>query len=89
MYYISLGGNNLKSNQSITYDDNEFIINKCNWIGVLLEVSNSLKELRGLKTSILNKDSTIRILEDIIRGFNYYGFYNINWFEEMEMYSIE
>ena len=89
LYYISLGGNYLKSNQSIIYNDNEFIINKCNWIGVLLEVSNLLKELRGLKTIILNKDSTIRILEDIIRGFNYYGFYNISWFEEMKMYTIE
>ncbi|MBE7646760.1 hypothetical protein F7644_12295 [Tenacibaculum finnmarkense genomovar ulcerans] len=91
LYYITLGGNTEKSNESITVGPKniKYTINKCNWMGVLIEVSNTLKELKKINSPILNKNATIILLEDIIRGFNYYGFFNVNWFEGMEMYKIE
>lgn len=89
LIYISLGGNYIKTNDKLIYKEKEYIINKCNWTGILLEVSDVLKELKKIKTPFPNKLASIRILEDVIRGFNFFGYFDINWFEGMNTYTID
>lgn len=89
LVYLTLGGNVVKVNQQITVNSKEYTITKCSWMSLLIETTETLQEFKKIQASFSNKASTIRILEDIIRGFNHYGFFNIKWFEGMDMYTIK
>lgn len=89
LVYITLGGNAVKINQEIEVDDKKYAITKCSWMSLLMETSATLQEFKKTEAPFSNKASTIRLLEDVIRGFNYHGFFNIKWFEGMKMYTIE
>ncbi|MFA8436785.1 MAG: hypothetical protein ACEPOZ_19945 [Marinifilaceae bacterium] len=96
LFYITLGGNSNKLNEkvSIEYEvDQEKIacettINKCNWMGLLMQVYRLKDQLMAVTASIPHQQALIRILNDLIVGFNYHGFFHINWFQSMPSYSI-
>lgn len=96
LFYITLGGNSNKLNDKVNLDfekedETKFIhttINKCNWMGLLIEIHNLKDQLAIMTTPIPNKYAMIRILDDLIAGFNYHGFFNIKWFRQMRSYPI-
>ncbi len=90
LYFIALGGNNNKINDKLPcLDGKNIIINKCDWLSILIEVSTILKQLKQIDIILPNNGAIIRILEDIIKGFNLFGYYHIKWFNKLNTYNIQ
>ncbi len=90
LYFIALGGNGSKVNNKLPCSDGrDIIINKCDWLSILIEVSTILKQLKQIDVILPNKESIIRILEDVIKGFSLFGYYNIKWFNKLNTYNIQ
>jgi len=62
---------------------------KCNWLSVLIEVSNLLEEMRTIKYRDTNRSALNRILQDIIRGFNIHNLYYLKWLNELNKENFD
>ena len=92
IFYIALGGNSNKKNEKLEFvfrDKNlEITINKCSWIRLLLAVEDTLSEVRRISFPIPGTGSIMRVLEDVVRGFESFGYRKTSFFIGMPIYKI-
>ncbi|MCK0201445.1 hypothetical protein MWN41_00205 [Ornithobacterium rhinotracheale] len=90
LIYIALGGNHgTLHNDNLDYQNKNYIINKCSWRNLFNEVNSILNGFKNFNHPIPNKETYILILEDIVRCFNFFGYYDIKWLKELKSIEIE
>jgi len=78
LYFIQCGGlNNSNNEPDFTNNDNSVVICKTNWTKLLAEITT-------LKESDYIDNSQERILDDLIRGFELFGFFRKLWLNSLK-----
>jgi hypothetical protein len=81
LIFIALGGLRTKSSEKIEILDQEIVIYKCKWSGILQSVL-AAKDQIDKSSNLLNTSGAIsNILGDIIMTFRLFGFSTAPWFE--------
>lgn len=99
VYLIALGGNinmlhekvsiKLKitlqeSSAEVSVPINKDVdVYKCNWFSLLNYISSLRNEMWSQKYWDSNRNAVIRLLDDVILGFNLHGVYDIDWLDSM------
>ncbi|MDD2576960.1 MAG: hypothetical protein PHV76_05610 [Bacteroidales bacterium] len=89
IYFFAIGGNTNLISESLLIDGRKHIINKTSWHLLLNKVVNTKKSIINNIIKIDNEKGVIRIIDDIITSFEKHNYYQINWFENIDLkYSI-
>lgn len=89
LYYIQLGGLLDFKDESHTHSNRSkkegklIMILKTDWTRILSQVVREKDRLAQLDYQPIN--AYVRILEDLIKGFELHGFYKKSWFEDLEI----
>ncbi|MBP7984418.1 MAG: hypothetical protein KAZ28_02120 [Bacteroidaceae bacterium] len=86
LYFIALGGN-----ENLNFGRNSNIeIIKCSWVNLMIEVETCKNEIVEHKYNLGIEDSLLRILQDLIDIFNYFGVVD-SWLENIDFkkYKID
>ncbi len=89
IYFFAIGGNTNLISETLIIEGREHIINKTSWQLLLNKVVNTKKSIVNKSIKIDNEKGVIRIIDDIITSFEKHNYYDINWFENIDLkYSI-
>lgn len=87
LYFIQLGGlHNFDNELDYNHGNNNVIICKTNWTKLLHQIVKERDSFNQMNLSMFN--SYIRILDDIILGFELHNFYQINWLKGLNSPKI-
>lgn len=82
LYFIQCGGlNNHNNEPDIKMNNNSVVICKTNWTKLLTEIVT-------LREQDYISNSQARILDDLIRGFELFGFFRKTWLNSLKLQKI-
>ena len=79
---LAIGGVENELPETVNIKNKSISILKCRWLNVLLEVKRTIYNLEKSKGLINSVDSSLIILNDIVKGFNIHGYLAGTWLED-------
>lgn len=88
LYFIQLGGlHDLDDDENhLRKDGKEVTICKTDWTRLLDEIVTEKNKINHFKYPQIN--AYVRVLEDLIKGFEMHGFFKKVWFESIDIVNI-
>ena len=97
LYLIAIGGSKFMNSQLINVTHkNEYNkevvtkinIIKCNWMSILISVSQLIEEMESIRFIDTNRNSYKRILKDVIHSFNIHSMYFLKWMNSLNQDNL-